>query len=445
VDDWQGNVDSVKIDLTPLGGSAEASMVYQGGNQWVLGGVSYSPTGQGAGMHFLKVTATSNGVSTYNYLPVNVVKSGPIKQGSFEVTVQNMPLAAPGCPTDGMDIAVMGASDGTSVSMVFGSDDTYHFWGTDYKGGSFGLYNSETGEPIKPFDLPNSRFDFADKLISDTSLDSIFSLSWGETNTSSSVLDPNTIPPIIANERIALWFLNGGNLKLTGNVLVLGVDPGPPKTFEVVVKPIEIASGFRGDGLLYVTMVFAAGNETKFPYVDVMAFHPPLDFASNPKIITGGYEILIDEGTGAGKVSKEALVGLDVDDTGIIEVVDGYAGHSWVAVAEGGGENVLEIIDADIDSGDNDFITVNLPVAPLDVEILPLKKVGQSSNWIAVLCADNRIRLYDYSGALKETIGGPPYMIGSALRLDIDDVNLAIHVLHQGSSSPLVTVYKWAG
>jgi hypothetical protein len=46
---------------------------------------------------------------------------------------------------------------------------------------------------------------------------------------------------------------------------------------------------------------------------------------------------------------------------------------------------------------------------------------------------------------LKETIGGAPYMIGSALRLDIDDENLAIHVLHQGASSPLVTVYKWVG
>jgi hypothetical protein len=128
-----------------------------------------------------------------------------------------------------------------------------------------------------------------------------------------------------------------------------------------------------------------------------------------------------------------------------MEITPGYGGHAWIAVVEAGGENALEIVDADIDAPKNTFKTVALPSEPKDVEILPLKEAGQPGNWIAVLCADNKIRLYDYTGALKETIGGPPYMIGSALRLDIDDENLAIHVLHQSAASPLVTVYKWVG
>jgi hypothetical protein len=379
-------------------------------------------------------------------MDIAIVKSGPITQGSFDIYYQNLPLPEPNGPTDGMDIAVLGAEDGTQVGMVFGGDDTYHFWSTDYKDGTFGIYYEGTGEPVEPFDLPNFRFDFADKVIPDTSVDSLFSLSWGEANSSTETLDPNTIPPVMANERIALWYLSGGNLKLTGDVLVLGADPGPPQTFDVIVKPIEISSGFRGDGLLYVTMVYAAGDESKFQVVDIIAFHPPLDFQDNKDgIIADGYEVTLDQGAGAGKINRNALVGVDLDDSMIMEITGGYAGHAYVAVVEAGAENALEIVDADINSQDNVFTTVSLPSAPKDVEILPLKEAGQPGNWICVLCADNKIRLYDYSGALKETIGGPPYMIGSALRLDVDDENLAIHVLHQGTSSPLLTAYKWNG
>jgi hypothetical protein len=445
VGDWQGNVDSVKIDLAPIGGSPDTPMSFVEDNIWTIAGLSYSATGQGVGDHLLKITATSKGVSTYNYLPVKVVAAGPITQGSFTVAYQNLPLDAPDGPSDGMDIAVIGATDGTANGMVFGADDTYHFWTADYKDGSFGLYNDVTGQPIEPFDLPNKNFDFADKVIPDTSVDSIFSLSWGETNASTATLDSTSTPPVLANERIALWFLNAGSLRLTANVLVLGANPGPPKTFDVIVKPVDIASGFRGDGLLYVAMVYAAGDQSKFSVVDIMAFHPPLDFANNTDMIKDGYEIGLEEGSGPGVVNRDALVGIDVDDSNIMEISGGYGGHAWVAAVEAGVENALEIVDADIDAKKNIFVTVPLPSAPRDVEILPLKEAGQASNWIAVLCADNLIRLYDYTGALKETIGGPPYMIGSALRLDIDDENKAIHVLHQGASSPLVTVYKWSG
>lgn len=445
VGDWQGNVDSVVIDLSPIGAGSNTPMSFYQENIWTLNGASYSPTGQGVGQHRLKVTATSNGVSTYNYLVVNVTSAGPIKQGPFLVQYQNLPLEVPNGPADGMDIAVMGADDGSQVSMVFAGDDTYHFWDSDYTNGSFGLYYESSGEPVKPFDTPNWRFDFADTTIPDSSVDSVFSLSWGEANQSSEILDGASIPQVIGRQRIALWNLSGGNLKLTANVLVIGSNPGPPKTYEVIVRPIEFASGFNEDGLLYMALAYDSGNESKFPSVDVMALTPPLDFEDNDDLISGGYEVALDQGTGPGKVSRTALVGLDVDDTGVLPITGGYAGHALVVVAEGGTEKALEIIDADIEAQENVFKTISLPADPRDVEILPVTKAGQPSNLICVLCADNLVHLYDYAGNYAGFVGGPPYMIGSALRLDIDDKNLAIHVLHQGTSSPLVTVYKWDG
>jgi hypothetical protein len=446
VGDWQANIDSVTIDLTPLGGAPNTPMYNLTENIYEVQGVGYVPTGQGVGTHNLLITATSAGVSTYNYLPVTVVLSGPITQGPFEIIYQNLPLGESDGPTDGMDIAVMGADDDTSVSMVFGWDDTYHFWDTGYEDGSFGLYYQSSGDPVTPFSMPNWRFDFADTDLADTSTDSVFSLSWGEANSSTEVLDSETIPPVLARERITVWNLNGGSLKLTANVLVIGSDPGPPQTFQVIVRPIEFASGFRQDGLVYMAVAFDAGDEGQFPVVDIMALKPPLDWQDNPNLVTGGYEIPLDEGEGADVVDRESVVGIDVDDSNILPITGGYAGHAWVAVVEAGTQNTLEIIDADVSSQDFTFVQVPLPSAPLDVEILPVQTIGGGTqNYVCVLSADNQIRLYDYAGNLAGTAGGTPYMIGTALRMDIDDKGLAVHVLHQGTSGPLVTVYKWNG
>ena len=123
----------------------------------------------------------------------------------------------------------------------------------------------------------------------------------------------------------------------------------------------------------------------------------------------------------------------------------GYGGHAWIAVVEAGVENALEIVDADIDAPKNTFKTVALPSAPKDVEILPLKRPASRATGSRSSAPTTRYDCTTTPARLKATIGGSPYMIGSALRLDIDDQHHAIHVLHQGTQSAMVTVYKWVG
>jgi len=441
--DWQNDISEVKIDLTPIGGNKNVQMTNMGGGIWKKSSLTYQPTGQGIGTHNLLIEAKGNGVSNYNYVPVTVVSGGPIMQGPFIIQYQNLPLAAPDGPTDGMDIAVMGASDGTQVGMVFGSDDTFHFWSTDYTDGTFGLYKASDGTPITPLNMPNFRFDFADTTIPDTSGDSIFTLSWGESNSSNEVLDPDTVPPIIARQRLSLWYLTADGLKLTSNILVLGQDPGPPQTFDCIVRPADFASGFLANGFLYTALIVDSGDTSAYPFVGIMGMIPPLDWQSNTELITGGYEVDLTEGSGAGKVNRNAIVGFDIDDSGVLQISGGWAGNAVIGAVEAGSENQLEIAYGPIEANDPDFKTVNLPSAPLDVEILPISKLGEPSNWFCVLCADNKVRFYDYEGNLAFMVGGPPYLTGTALRLDVDDKNMAVHVLHQGASNPLVTVYKY--
>ena len=102
---------------------------------------------------------------------------------------------------------------------------------------------------------------------------------------------------------------------LTSNVLVIG-RRGSSGDFRCHRQPYRVRLGFNQDGLLYIAMAFSSGDESKFPVVAVMALHPPLDFANNSTIITDGYEIDLDEGSGPGVVNRDAMVGMDVDDPG---------------------------------------------------------------------------------------------------------------------------------
>ncbi len=76
VDDWQMDVDSVSINLSPMGGEADAAFTWDD-EKWVLPDVSHDYwEGQGPGVYDLLVTAISGGKETYNYLRLTVEEGG---------------------------------------------------------------------------------------------------------------------------------------------------------------------------------------------------------------------------------------------------------------------------------------------------------------------------------------------------------------------------------
>ena len=76
VDDWQGDVSAVTIDLTPIGGDTDAAFSFDGA-KWTLHDVSFKPgSGFGAGIYDLLVTAESGGGEIHNYLRLTVNEAG---------------------------------------------------------------------------------------------------------------------------------------------------------------------------------------------------------------------------------------------------------------------------------------------------------------------------------------------------------------------------------
>ena len=92
------------------------------GNLWILQDVPYLTRGSGLGTHYLKVTANSLGLETYNYVPVTVVDQTP----AFTVAIQQ----------DKTDVQV-----GETVTMTAvptnGTPDYFYDWDINYDGVSF--------------------------------------------------------------------------------------------------------------------------------------------------------------------------------------------------------------------------------------------------------------------------------------------------------------------
>ena len=79
VEDWQDDVDSVSVDLTPIGGGADAGLLDNGNGNWALAGIECGP-GITAGNKTLWITASSGGGQIYNSIDVTVAagpESGP--------------------------------------------------------------------------------------------------------------------------------------------------------------------------------------------------------------------------------------------------------------------------------------------------------------------------------------------------------------------------------
>ena len=90
--DRQNNVNEVTIDLSSLGGSKTADMTKSIDNLWLIENVHYQAGGTGEGTHYLLITASSVGLTTYNYVPVEVTAGGippfsaQIQQDSVQVS-----------------------------------------------------------------------------------------------------------------------------------------------------------------------------------------------------------------------------------------------------------------------------------------------------------------------------------------------------------------------
>jgi hypothetical protein len=86
VKDWQNNIESVTIDLTPLGGSFGVPMTDAGGGFYQKE-ISYI-AGPGEGYYDLLITATTSGdianKNTYNYATVHVVGPGTEYEIEFD-------------------------------------------------------------------------------------------------------------------------------------------------------------------------------------------------------------------------------------------------------------------------------------------------------------------------------------------------------------------------
>ncbi len=86
VKDWQNDIESVTIDLTPLGGSFGVPMIDAGGGFYQKQ-ITYV-TGPGEGYYDLLITATTSGdvvnKETYNYVTVHVVGPGTQYKVEFD-------------------------------------------------------------------------------------------------------------------------------------------------------------------------------------------------------------------------------------------------------------------------------------------------------------------------------------------------------------------------
>ena len=168
VNDWQNNVNFVNIDLSPLGGSQSASMTNTLGNLWLIEDVAYSPGGMGLGTHYLKVTANSVGLETYNYVPVTVVDQTPV----FSVEIQQ----------DKTDVAVGETVTFTAIPTN-GTPDYIYDWDMHYDGVSF---NPETSGEIIQWD-----WDYVGEYTARVRCkDDVGGVAWADANVTVGGVDP---------------------------------------------------------------------------------------------------------------------------------------------------------------------------------------------------------------------------------------------------------------
>ncbi len=432
--DWQDDVQSVFVDLTAIGGTTHTAMTKVSQYTWQVEGVSYQAGGYLPGKYKALITALSAGSmvhkDTFNYVELTVTAPGAT--GNFVAELTNWALTGAHAPGTCLDLAVVGADDGSSYTMVCGSDWAYHLWNSAYDPATAGGYVSLSSphQPIRRFD--NASLEHPDLL--DT-------WAWGESNDDPDPFSPSGTPP--QNAPIGywawIWWWHDKDPEQPGNEpdksgFIIYVDPDGVPPIATYIEPFDECGGFQRDGMQYWGDRYAAGDDTLYPYISVRGIHFPYNDGAS-----FGFGGFVEEGSGAELVNREAVNGLDVDD---MEGLD----NVYVVFSEGSPENVVEVYQYDYPAAvtANDFqmpykMTITPSAEPIDVEIFPAKNLAQDSNWICVLLANSTVEVYKISdGSLVTSFGGSPDIANQARFLDIDDLNYKIHVMQDG---PQVSVF----
>ncbi len=430
VHDWQDDVQEVLVDLTPLGGSATAAMTNTDGDTWAINDISWQMGGSTPGKYSLLITARTEGTQLkremYHYVDVIIVDAA--SQGLFKVELANQPLTGESAPTTCLDLAVVGDNEGSSLTMVLGSDGIYHLWDTTYvpQGGYLGA--DPPRDNIRHFDTASV-----------ATPGDIFTWAWVEVNDDPDPFVPGGIEP--QNKPISwwvwiYWWTDLGAPKITGWIFY--VDPDGELPHETYTESFDACGGFNQDGLQYWGNKYVDGDDTLFPYIRVHGFIYPYNNDGGVSYVFLGDA---PEGTGDGKVDTDAVNSMDIDDfEGLSEV--------YAVFAEGGSENAVEVYNYDFNQAiiDSDFnmtsyLTIHPEHPPIDVEIIPMKKLAEDSNWIAVLTSADEVEVYKISdGSLVTKFGDSETISSEARFLDVDDLNYKVHVMQDG---PQVSVFYY--
>lgn len=428
VRDWQDNVESVKIDLSVLGGDSNTEMTNTSGDTWAVEGVSWQTGGELPGSYEALITAKTEGAApkreTYNYVTIIVTSAG--QTGLFVNELANFPLEGDSAPTTCLDIAVVGDDDGASITMVVGADSTYHLWDALYEpiGGYLGL--------VDPFENMR-RFDTASLAYPDD----ILTWAWVEVNDDPNLLDPLDDPPF--NTPISwwvwiYWWDTVPDPHVSGWIFYEDPDELPP--IDTYIEPFDACGGLNRDGMQYWASKYVDGDDTLYPYVGVYGFVNPYDVVESWAFV--GYA---PEGAGDGYVDKDAVNSVDVDD------MEGYS-EIYCVFSEGSPENVVEVYQYDFEQAIIDdifdmtpYITIHPENEPIDIEIIPVKNLAQDTNWICILTSAGEVEVYKLSdGDYVTTFGDLDTISNEARFLDVDDLNYKVHIMQDG---PQVSVFYY--
>jgi hypothetical protein len=424
--DFQGDIEYVIMDLTPLNGSAFTHMTAQENGWYQISG--YTEWGLEVGTYECLIAAKSMGATniTYNYLEVSVTEP-PEPPTYFDIYAGPVELKGDGAPSGELDLAVSGDD-----TMMYSTSTDIYVWNPDYSASQLLVSildpsGTDTQFPVDPV----LRLAASDPVVpGSTDKYSLISVS-GDTDTYDNVTEPN----IPYSDTVQL--LDMEQLLLAD--FTLKADNPDTEGLDVFLRCVDVSSGTSGDKSIYALWVPDGGAyPLYFPYIVLVRYeYPYVEGSIKYYNILGG----IMGSSGEGKIKASDINGIAVWDSG---------GDSNIilAVSEGGLNEEVEFFSIDYTNNPGGEFTHLLTMGgfvgtPLDVAILPVADEGiEDENWICVLTDSKTIEVHEFDGGFVESIFSPDFIPYQVKHLDSDIANLRLHVTMQG---PYVTVIEYTG